>query len=177
MQKQKKLIFSLLLAGTLTTAGSITPVQASEATGIAGEISISAGSTTTTGTTSTSSSTGESSSTSTSTVTNGLIFSNENSGANLLESSGLVASNVTADDIGQWAESKGQDVINIMKIIGRYFCLGGFIMSCLAMIAGLFGNKRALTAGFIGMILAGIMYGAIVMSDDIVVMIARWAAS
>lgn len=84
---------------------------------------------------------------------------------------------MTADQVGQKLEEKGNDIINFMKIVGKYICFGGFIMSCLAMIVGIFGNKKALVSGFIGLTLSGVMYGAIVMSDDIVVAIVTWAAS
>lgn len=160
----KKVLASAMLIGLL--AGyQVAPTYASEVSSVAGQIEVTSGS---------------SSSSSSSSYVNpatGNIFTDDYSGSNILESSGLIDSNVTTADLGKKIAEKGNDVIQIMKIIGKYFCVGGFIISCLAMFCGLFGNKRALSGGFIGLILSGVMYAAIVMSDDIVVMIASWAAS
>lgn len=159
---KKFLTFSVLMAVLLTS--QVSTIFASEVSGVAGQIEVTTGS----------------SSSDSEYVVNpatGNIFSDSDSGSNILESSGLIDPNVTTADIGQKLTDKGNDVIDIMKIIGKYFCVGGFIVSCIAMFCGLFGNKKSLASGFIGLILSGIMYAAIVMSDDIVVLIATWAAS
>lgn len=164
----KKKIVSAFLIGVFAIAQMSSQAFGSEVTGVAGQIEVTAGSSSVT-----------SSSGSSETVVNstGNIFSDENSGSNILESSGLISSNVTSADLGEKIAEKGSDVIDIMKIVGRYFCVGGFIYSGIAMFCGLFGNKKALASGFIGLILSGVMYAAIVMSEDLVIMVASWAAA
>lgn len=90
---------------------------------------------------------------------------------------GLIDGNVTTDKVIGKLESKGNDVVRILQTVGKYVCIGGFIISCLLLLAGILGNHRLLFAGFVGAIIAGVAYAGIVCGREIVNAIAMWAAS
>lgn len=85
--------------------------------------------------------------------------------------------NVDVNDVADRLNSKGNDVINIMQVVGRYVCYGAFIIGILIMIAGCIGNKKMIVQGLIVLIIAGVAYAGIVCGREIVGFIASWAAS
>lgn len=84
---------------------------------------------------------------------------------------------VSIGDVQEKLESKGDDVISILQLVGRYVCIGAFILGILFTIAGCFGNHKVLFGGLLTVILAGICYAAITCGPEIVHFIASWAAS
>lgn len=84
---------------------------------------------------------------------------------------------VTTEELAGKLENKGNDIINLMQIVGRYICYGGFVMGVILMIAGCLGNKKMLMQGFIALIISGVAYAGIVCGREIVNFIASWAAS
>lgn len=84
---------------------------------------------------------------------------------------------VDVDDVADRLNNKGNDVINIMQVVGRYVCYGAFIIGVLIMIFGCIGNKRMIVQGLIVLIIAGVAYAGIVCGREIVGFIASWAAS
>ena len=87
------------------------------------------------------------------------------------------APNVTTDDIVGRLETKGNDVVTFLKTIGKYVCIGAFVICCILTIIGIIGNHRLLWAGVLGMIISGLAYAGIVCSQEIVNWIATWAIS
>lgn len=87
------------------------------------------------------------------------------------------APNVTTNDIVNRLEQKGNDVVTMLQTVGRYVCIGAFIICCILTIAGIIGNPKMLWAGVIGMIVSGLAYAGIVCGREIVNWIANWAIS
>lgn len=106
---------------------------------------------------------------------------NGNSGDILIDTTNSIINeltpNVTTDDIVNRLEEKGNDVVTFLKTIGKYVCIGGFIICCILTIVGIIGNPKLLWAGIIGMIITGLAYAGIVCSREIVNWIATWAIS
>lgn len=88
-----------------------------------------------------------------------------------------LAPNVTTNDIVDRLETKGNDVVTFLKTIGKYVCIGAFVICCILTIIGIIGNHRLLWAGVLGMIISGLAYAGIVCSQEIVNWIATWAIS
>lgn len=85
--------------------------------------------------------------------------------------------NVTVDHVVEKINAKGNDVVNVMQVVGRYICYAAFIIGVLIMISGCIGNKKLIVQGLIVLIIAGVSYAAIVCGREIVGYIASWAAS
>jgi len=85
--------------------------------------------------------------------------------------------NVTIDDLGDRLAAKGGDFVYLIKIVGRYVCLGAFIICCIMIVIGIIGNHRMLVSAIIGAIISGLAYAAITCGEQIVQLIAAWAIS
>ncbi len=83
---------------------------------------------------------------------------------------------VTVEQLDAKLNSMGTDVIGIIKTVGRYICLGGFIVCIILLFIGIVGNPRLMARSAIGALCSGIMYMAITCGEQIVAMIAAWSA-
>lgn len=97
-------------------------------------------------------------------------LSNETDSDNLLD-----VPNVTVDDLGERLAAKAGDFVYLIKIVGRYVCLGAFIICCIIIVIGIIGNQRTLAKAIIGAIISGLAYAAITCGEQIVQFIAAWA--
>lgn len=84
---------------------------------------------------------------------------------------------VSAEDVANRLNNKGNDVVNILQTVGRWICIGAFVISVIMMVAGCIGNKKMIVQGLIGLIISGVAYAGIVCGREIVMFIAAWAAS
>ena len=50
--------------------------------------------------------------------------------------------NVTVEDLGARLVEKGGDFVYLLKIAGRYVCLGTFVICCIMIVIGIIGNQR-----------------------------------
>lgn len=161
----KNKIIPLLLAGVIVTSGTFTS-YANDTSGIAGEL----GEVTTSASTSVTKDSSSNSSSSSS--SSGGILANQDIGRDILG-----VEPVSVDDLGSHLESKGSDIVALMKIIGQNVCYVSFIMCCIAIFFGIFGNKQLVSKAVFGAIISGISYAAIVYGEVLVVSIASWASS
>ena len=90
---------------------------------------------------------------------------------------GDLVPNVTTNDIVERLENKGNDVVRILQTVGKYVCIGAFVVCCFLILFGLFGNKQLLCGAVIGCIVSGIAYAGIVCGREIVNWVAAWAVS
>lgn len=174
----RKFMTSLLLATTLIASSFSYSFASDTVTGVAGNIGV--GSIETVqglneGTGETSSS---SSSSTSSTGFGGEYFTGTSGLENVPDPGQVIgAQNVSVDDLGNKLTEKGADIIYLLKIVGQYVCVGAFIISCITFFAGLFGNKKMMFSSVIGALISGVCYAAITFGEDIVILIASWAAS
>lgn len=85
--------------------------------------------------------------------------------------------NVTVEDLGARLVEKGGDFVYLLKIAGRYVCLGTFVICCIMIVIGIIGNHRMLASAIIGAIISGVIYAAITCGEQIVQFIAAWVIS
>jgi len=88
-----------------------------------------------------------------------------------------ITSDVTTDDIVNKLENKGNDIVRILQTVGKFVCIGVFIVCCFLTIIGMVGNKRLMAGAIMGLIFSGIAYAGIVCGRDLVNWVAFWAAS
>ena len=87
---------------------------------------------------------------------------------------GIEGGDYSVDTILAKLQPKGEGIIRVVKTISCYICLGAFIVSCVLMLVGIIGNPRLIFKSFIGALVAGLCYGAIVCAEPIVHAIASW---
>ena len=85
--------------------------------------------------------------------------------------------NVSTEDIIGRLEQKGNDIVTMVQIVGRYVCIIGFIIGIILIVVGAIGNKKTMWAGVIALILACLCYAGTVCARDIVNWAASWAIS
>lgn len=90
---------------------------------------------------------------------------------------GLIDQNVTTESFLERIHSKGNDVVDIIIVVGQYVCIAAFAVCCIITIIGLIGNKRTMTGGVIGLIVSGVAYAFLSMAPDVVRWIASWTVS
>lgn len=84
---------------------------------------------------------------------------------------------VTTDEVNQWVERKGNDVISIIQTFGKVMAVIGFFASIICIIVGAIGNHRMMTGGFIGMVIAASAYVAITQGKDLINLFSSWVMS
>jgi len=90
---------------------------------------------------------------------------------------GIKDGDYSVDHIGDKLKSKGMDIVYLLKVVGRYVCLAVFVICCILLVLGIVGNTRLLLRSAIGAIISGVMYAAITCGEEIVQLIAGWAAA
>ena len=90
---------------------------------------------------------------------------------------GIKDGNYSVDYLGDKLEEKGMDVVYLTKIVGRYICLAGFVICVILIVIGIIGNPRILLRAAIGAVISGVAYALITCGEEIVLLIATWAAS
>lgn len=90
---------------------------------------------------------------------------------------GIKGGDYSVDYLGDKLEEKGMDVVYLIKVVGRYICLAGFVICVVLIVVGIIGNPRILLRAAIGAVVSGIAYALITCGEEIVLLIATWAAS
>jgi len=90
---------------------------------------------------------------------------------------GIKDGDYSVDHIGDKLKNKGMDIVYLLKVVGRYVCLAAFVICCILLVLGIVGNTRMLLRSSIGAIISGVMYAAITCGEEIVQLIAGWAAT
>lgn len=90
---------------------------------------------------------------------------------------GIKDGDYSVDHIGDKLKNKGMDIVYLLKVVGRYVCLAAFVICCILLVLGIVGNTRMLLRSSIGAIISGVMYAAITCGEEIVQLIAGWAAA
>lgn len=81
---------------------------------------------------------------------------------------------VTTTDVNNWVNRKGNDVISIIQNGGRVIAIIGFFVSLVFIIIGAIGNRRTMTGGFIGALIAACCYVAITQGKELINLFSAW---
>lgn len=84
---------------------------------------------------------------------------------------------VTTDDVQNWVDRKGNDAITILQNVVKVVSIIGFILCICLIIIGAVGNRRTMTGGIIGAIVAALCYVAISQIDVILAFFSGWIMS
>lgn len=90
---------------------------------------------------------------------------------------GFVDKTVTTESFINRIQAKGNDVVHIIIAVGQWVCIAVFGICCIIALVGAVGNKRALTGGVIGLVIAGVAYALLTMAPEVVRWIAAWSVS
>lgn len=84
---------------------------------------------------------------------------------------------VTTEDVDNWVDRKGGELIAIITNGVRIFSVLGFFVSLLLVVVGAVGNKRTMVGGIIGLIISCICFTAATMGPQIIVSVQSWLIS
>lgn len=84
---------------------------------------------------------------------------------------------VSTDEVNNWVERKGNDVISIMQTAGKVLAIIGFFACIIICIIGAMSNRRLLTGGLIGMLIAASAYVALTQGKELINLFSAWVMS
>lgn len=84
---------------------------------------------------------------------------------------------VTTDDITDWADRKGFEIIGLLQKIAQPFAIVVFIGSAFMALLGILGNGHLVSKGFIGMLIALIVYAVVLYAPEIMDIFLGWVSS
>lgn len=85
--------------------------------------------------------------------------------------------NVTTDDVNNWVEHKGGDILSILQTAGKVIAAIGFVASIIIIIIGALGNRRMMTGGFIGLAISVLCYTALTYGKELMYLFSSWLVS
>lgn len=87
---------------------------------------------------------------------------------------GVKDPNVTTDDVNDWVDRKGGELISIITRGVRIVSVIGFFISLLLIVVGAVGNKRTMVGGLIGLLIACLCFTAATMGPQIMSAVQSW---
>lgn len=81
------------------------------------------------------------------------------------------------DDINDWIDRKGFEIIGILQKFVQPFSVIVFIGCAILTLIGAFGNGRLVSAGLLGMVIALIMYAIVIFAPEIMDVFLNWVRS
>lgn len=94
------------------------------------------------------------------------------------ETLGLNDNNVvTTDDVSDWVDRKGSDVLSIVTRVVQITCAIGFFLCIGLTIIGAVGNKKTMTGGIVGLFICGICFTMATCGTQILQAFSSWLMS
>lgn len=84
---------------------------------------------------------------------------------------------VSMDEAINHIEGKVFDVVKLLQVIGKPFCIVAFIICAILTLLGTFGQSGYVMKGLVGMLICAIAYTCILFSPQIVNFLSTWLAS
>lgn len=84
---------------------------------------------------------------------------------------------VTTDDVNDWVDRKGSDLISIVTKVVEVAAFIGFLASLICIVVGAVGNKRTMVGGFIGLVIACLAFTMAVCAPQIINSTSAWLRS
>lgn len=75
---------------------------------------------------------------------------------------------VTTDQVNNWVDSKGAEIVSILQRFAQPFSIIMFIFCAFMSLVGAFGNPKLISRGVRGMILAVVVYALVINAPLIV---------
>lgn len=83
---------------------------------------------------------------------------------------------VTTDDVNNWIDRKGGELISIVEKVVRWISVIAFFVSLGFVVVG-FSNKRTMVAGFIGMVVSCLVFAVATCGPQVMQIVASWLRS
>lgn len=80
----------------------------------------------------------------------------------------------TTDDIVDWADRKGFEIVGLLQKIAQPFAIMVFIGSAFMSLFGILGNGHLVSKGVTGMIIAVIIYAVVLYTPEIMDIFLTW---
>lgn len=80
----------------------------------------------------------------------------------------------TTDDIVDWADRKGFEIVGLLQKIAQPFAIMVFIGSAFMSLFGILGNGHLVSKGVTGMIIAVIIYAVVLYTPEIMDIFLAW---
>lgn len=80
----------------------------------------------------------------------------------------------TTDDIVDWADRKGFEIVGLLQKIAQPFAIIVFIGSAFMSLFGILGNGHLVSKGVTGMIIAVIIYAVVLYAPEIMDIFLAW---
>lgn len=84
---------------------------------------------------------------------------------------------VTTDQVANWVEKKGNEVIYIVQLVARIITVIWFFISIIFIVIGAIGNHRTMTGGFISLFISACAYVAITYGKELLNLFSSWVMS
>ena len=84
---------------------------------------------------------------------------------------------VTADDITDWADRKGFEVVGFLQKFAQPFAIIIFIGSAFMSLLGVLGNGQLVSKGLTGMLIALVIYVVVLYAPEIMDVFLNWVRS
>ena len=81
---------------------------------------------------------------------------------------------VTTDDVQNWVDRKGGELISIIIRIVQVVSVIGFVLCIILIVIGAVGNSRTLVGGVIGLIFCCVCFTAATMAPQIIAAVNGW---
>ncbi|WP_298069825.1 hypothetical protein [uncultured Mailhella sp.] len=84
---------------------------------------------------------------------------------------------ITTDDVNDWVNRKGTDIIRILTDVVMAASLIGFLVGTVLVIIGALGEKRTMTGGMLAMLICCVTFAVSTCAPQIVLAISGWLKS
>lgn len=84
---------------------------------------------------------------------------------------------VTTDDVSNWVDRKGSDVLSIVTRVVQIVCAVGFFLCIGLTIIGAVGNKKTMTGGIVGLFICGLCFTMATCGTQILQAFSSWMMS
>ena len=84
---------------------------------------------------------------------------------------------VTVDDMNNWTERKGFEIIGVLQKFIQPFAIIIFIFSAIITLMGALGNAKQVSKGIVGMLISLVMYVVVLYSPEIMDFFLNWVRS
>lgn len=93
------------------------------------------------------------------------------------ETLGIDGNTVTTDDVNEWVDRKGSDVLSIVTRVVQITCAIGFFLCIGLTIVGAVGNKKTMAGGIVGLFICGLCFTAATCGTQILQAFSSWLMS
>lgn len=85
--------------------------------------------------------------------------------------------NVTMDEVSDWVDRKGFEIVGLLQRFVQPFAIIIFIGCAILALIGAFGNGKLVSSGILGMVIALVLYSVVVFAPELMDTFLNWVRS